>query len=86
VVFSLLVGAAWINQPVANAQEDTPQLSDQEYEPDQKSRIAVRLLETGTEEVVLKAKEPTKAERPTYYLSVRSYGLTRESEPPRYVR
>lgn len=86
VVSSLLVGAAWINQPVANAQEDVPQLSDQEYELDQKRRIAERLQEIEAEKVVLNAKESPKAENPTYYVPVRSYGLTRETEPPRYVR
>lgn len=86
VVSSLLIGAAWINQPVANAQEDAPQLSDQEYELDQKRRIAERLQEIEAEKVVLNAKESPKAENPTYYVPVRSYGLTRETEPPRYVR
>ena len=86
VVSSLLIGAAWINQPVANAQEDAPQLSDQEYELDQKRRIAERLQEIEAEKVVLNAKEAPKAENPTYYVPVRSYGLTRETEPPRYVR
>ena len=86
VIASLLASTLLIMPLIAFAQEDAPQLSEQEYELDHKKRILERLQEIEKENASLKVKESSKAEKPTYYVPVRSYGLQRESEPPRYVR
>ena len=86
VITSLLASTVLITPLIAFAQENVPELSEQEYELDQKRRISERLQEIEKENASLKAKESSKAENPTYYIPVRSYGLQRETEPPRYVR
>src|SRR5204863_364356 len=87
VIASLLAGAVLITPLIAFAQVTEPELSQQQAEDlDQKRRIAERLQEIEKENASLKIKEAANAEPPTYYVPVRSYGLARESEPPRYVR
>lgn len=91
VVAGLLAGAVWLAQPVvavAQVNANAPELSPEEYELDQKKRIAERLQEIENEKASLKVQESPAAvpEKPTYYVPIRSYGLQRETEPPRYVR
>lgn len=91
LIARLLACTILIISPVAVAQENAPQLSGQEYEPEQKRRISERLQEIENEKVSLRVGETPKegalaAGKSTYYVPVRSYSLTREPEPPRYVR
>jgi hypothetical protein len=86
VIASLLTSTLLITPLITFAQENTPQLSGQEYELDQKRRISERLQEIENEKVANKVKESSKAEKPTYYVPVRSYGLLRDTEPPAYVK
>ncbi|BBJ22252.1 alginate export family protein [Candidatus Nitrotoga sp. AM1P] len=94
VIASLLAGAVLITPLIALAQANDSQLSQQQAEElDQKRRISERLQEIEKENASLKIKESSKAEasnttaaNPSYYVPIRSYGLQRETEPPRYVR
>jgi hypothetical protein len=86
LITSLLVSTVLIAPLTAFAQENAPQLSGQEYERDQKRRISERIQEIENEKAANKAKESSTAEKPTYYVPVRSYGLLRDTEPPSYVK
>ncbi|CAH1904012.1 Alginate_exp domain-containing protein [Candidatus Nitrotoga sp. HW29] len=94
VVASLLAGTVLITPVIAFAQANEQELSQQQAEElDQKRRISERLQEIEKENAALKIKESFKAEAsnttaatPSYYVPIRSYGLQRETEPPRYVR
>jgi len=86
VIASLLASTVLITPLITFAQENAPQLSEQEYELDQKRHISERLQEIENEKAANKAKESSKAEKPTYYVSVRSYGLLSDTEPPSYVK
>ncbi|MFZ1547165.1 MAG: hypothetical protein WAT12_08695, partial [Candidatus Nitrotoga sp.] len=70
VIASLLTGTVLITPLITFAQENAPQLSEQEYELDQKRRISDRLQEIENEKAAKKAKEASKAEKPTYYVPI----------------
>lgn len=94
VIASLFAGTVLITPVIAFAQVNEQELSQQQAEElDQKRRITERLQEIEKENAALKIKESSKAEasnttaaNPSYYVPIRSYGLQRETEPPRYVR
>ncbi len=94
VITSLLAGTVLVTPLITFAQTNEQQLSQQEAEElDQKRRISERLQEIEKENAFLKIKESSKTEasnttaaNPSYYVPIRSYGLQRETEPPRYVR
>jgi hypothetical protein len=86
LITSLLASTVLIAPLTAFAQENAPQLSRQEYELDQKRRISERLQEIENEKAANKVKESSKAEKSTYYVPVRSYGLLRDTEPPSYAK
>ncbi|RFC32265.1 MAG: Alginate export [Candidatus Nitrotoga sp. SPKER] len=94
ITASLLAGTVLITPLSTFAQANELELSQQQAEElDQKRRISERLQEIEKENASLKIKEPSKAEasntaaaNPSYYVPIRSYGLQRETEPPRYVR
>ena len=94
VLVGLLACTVLITPLIAFAQANEPELSQQQSEElDQKRRISERLQEIEKENTSLKLKESSKAEasnvtaeNPSYYVPIRSYGLQRETEPPRYVR
>lgn len=86
LITSLLASTVLIAPLTTFAQENAPQLSGQEYELDQKRRISERLQEIENEKAANKAKESSTAEKPTYYVPVRSYGLLRDTEPPSYAK
>jgi hypothetical protein len=86
VIATLLAGTVLVTPLIAFAQENAPQFSEEKYELDQKRRISERLQEIEIEKNSLKVKESSKAETPTYYVPVRSYGLLKDTEPPSYVK
>ena len=86
VIVSLLAGTVLITPLIAFAQVSTPELSPQDQGLDQKKRIEGRPQEIENENSSLKIKEsPATEANPGYDVPVRSYGLQRETEPPRYV-
>lgn len=84
---SLLVGSVFISPLVAFAQVRTPELSLPERELNKNESTVEKLPERSNENVGLKVNEtPAIETNHGYDVPVRSYGLQRETEPPRYVK
>ena len=87
IFISLLVGSVFISPLIAFAQVRTPELSLTERELNKNESTVEKLPERSNENIGLKVNEtPAIETNHGYDVPVRSYGLQRETEPPRYVK
>jgi hypothetical protein len=84
---SLLVGSVFISPLIAFAQVRTPESILPERELNKNESTVKKLPESSNENIGLKINEtPAIETNHGYDVPVRSYGLQRETEPPRYVK